>query len=123
MSNAAANFVITKGFINTFTFTIKADNSTLPITIDAGDTFTAALYNIDPAITTVVDSWTMLPFGALANGQVQLIIPVIDTNGLTSLNGGEVDRYYAKPSYKLVLDCDTLVNGAFLAKVYEVYVD
>ena len=37
-----AKFTITKGVDNTFVFTIKADGSTLPMVMTAGDTFTAA---------------------------------------------------------------------------------
>ena len=43
MSCDVARFTIVKGVDNSFTFTIKANGTTLPMTIEVGDNFTASL--------------------------------------------------------------------------------
>lgn len=116
-------FVITKGSDNSFTFTIKQDNSTLPLAITVGDTFLATLINLETgeAYPQVLDK--VMEVEDASAGRVNLIIPEADTENLVSKKGGSVDRYYLIPSYKLFLECDTEINGKFIAKVNEVYVD
>jgi len=121
--NDSTKFVISKGSENTFVFTIKQDNSTLPLVIEAGDTFTASLILLgaNTPYTQVTDK--TLTVEDSANGKVTLVIPSADTVDLVVEVGAKVDRYYKKPTYKLVITCDTTNNGKFIAKVPEVYVD
>lgn len=120
MANCSYNFAITKGVDNTFVFTIKADGSTLPIEIDSTDTFTAYLKKLSDdsiALTkplTVADS---------LGGKVNLVVTSIEADALESEKGTKADRYYLRPMYKLVIECSTVANGDFVAKVDEVYVD
>lgn len=124
MSCDVSKFVITKGTDNTFIFTIKQDNSTLPLTIDISDTFNADLIALSDGSTyPQVDNKVLTVDGDLANGRVALAIPALDTAGLVVNRGPEVDRYYLRPTYKLILKCNTVGNGEFIAKVPEVYVD
>lgn len=124
MSCDVSKFVISKGVDNTFIFTIKQDNSTLPMLIDASDTFFADLvYLPDGTVYPQVDNKALSVAGALADGKVSLTIPEADTAGLVADRGDLVDRYYLRPTYKLVLKCNTVNNGNFIAKVAEAYVD
>ena len=118
---ATDKFVITKGLDNTFVFTIKADGTTLPMEIVSGDRFAAKLQLLEDGSTAITKLLT--PVGDLRNGKVELFLTVDDVKDLVSEKGGKADRYYLKPMYKLVLDCDTTNNGKFIAKVAEVYVD
>lgn len=121
MSCDVAKFTISKNFPNRFDFTIKANGSTLPMEIEElSDTFTAYLIKLDD--NKVVLTKTLLVTDALS-GKVTLLITSEETQGLVSERGSKVDRYYLRPTYKLVIDCATVNNGIFTAKVPEVYVD
>jgi hypothetical protein len=52
-----------------------------------------------------------------------MVVPADDTEEMASEKGEKADRYYAKPTYKLVIECVTQNNGNFIAKVPLVYVD
>ena len=129
MSCDVTKFVISKGVDNTFTFTIKQDNSTLPLTIVEGtDTFVADLIPlsedfdyVEAPENTFIDM--VMNVESAANGKITLVILEDDTQWLVSDKGGRVDRHYLRPTYKLVLKCSTTNNGDFIAKVPEVYVD
>jgi hypothetical protein len=121
MSCDIAKFTITKNLDNTFVFTIKADGSTLPMEITEGtDTFSALLISLETGVTALTKSLTVE--NALS-GQVALVITAAETTALVEEKGSKTDRYYLRPVYRLVIDCTTVNNGAFLAKVPEVYVD
>lgn len=120
MSTKAVEFTITRGLENTFLFTIKADGSTLPITIVAGDTFEARLIELSTLETVLTKPLTVTN---ASSGQVTLVLSSDDTSALVYERGSKVDRYYLRPMYKLTLDCVTAQNGSFLATVPEVYVD
>jgi len=120
MSCDVAKFTITKDLDNTFVFTIKADGSTLPMEIEGIDTFNARL--IDLASGAVVLTKPLVVTDALA-GKTSLTVTSSETTSLVSDKGTKSDRYYLRPVYKLVIDCDTVNNGRFIAKVPEVYVD
>lgn len=124
MSCDTPKFNITKGLDNTFIFTIKADGSTLPMEIVGTDTFVADLVPLDPADTTTGLSGIPLSLPTnLLSGKVTLTIGTADTTALVSDKGTKTDRYYTRPTYKLVIDCTTTNNGNFIAKVPEIYVD
>ena len=120
MSCDVANFTITKGVDNSFTFTIKANGTTLPMEIIGGDTFTATLALLSDGSTVLSKSLTVLD---ALSGQVLLTLTAAETANLISEKGTQTDRYYVRPTYKLLLDCHTTGNGDFLAKVPEVRVD
>lgn len=123
MSCDVTKFTISKGSDNTFTFTIKQDNSTLPLSIEAGDTFFADLIALsDSSPYTAVTNKPLTVEDAL-NGKIMLVIPEADTVDLVTDKGAKVDRYYLRPTYKLILKCSTENNGDFIAKVAEVYID
>lgn len=121
MACGTTKFVITKGADNTFIFTIKQDNSTLPMTIEAGDTFVADLVSLETEEVAIASR--ALTVIDAANGKVQLVYAEAEVEPLVSEKGSKADRYYLRPSYKLLIDCSTVNNGDFIAKVPEVYVD
>lgn len=117
------DFVITKGLNNEFVFTIKQTGTTLPMTIvtePTSDTFTAKLIRLDTQEEVLEKSLTVTD---ALSGKVKLVITAEDTEDLESKRGDEIDGYYLKPMYKLLLDCNTFNNGNFIAKICEVYVD
>lgn len=121
MSCTNTKFTITKGLDNTFVFTIKAQGSTLPMEITTGtDTFTANLISLEDGSIAVSKSLTVID---ALNGKVSLVITQTESDTLTSHKGSKTDRYYLRPVYKLVIDCSTVNNGDFIAKVPEIYVD
>lgn len=121
MSCSVNKFTITKGLDNTFTFTIKADGSTLPMVITPGfDTFSATLTKLEDGTSVLVKALTIED---APNGKVSLTITTAEAAALESERGSKTDRYYIRPVYKLVIDCVTQNNGNFIAKVPEVYVD
>jgi hypothetical protein len=124
MSCDVDKFTITSGVDNTFVFTIKADGSTLPMVLDAGDTFTALLKDLESGTTVLTKNLTLpVDSGDYASGKVSLFITAVEADALTGDKGGKADRYYARPTHKLVIDCSTDANGVFLAKIPEIYVD
>jgi hypothetical protein len=117
---SADRFVITRGVPNTFIFTIKADGTTLPMEIDAGDTFQATLSTLESNSSVLSKPLTVVD---ALSGKVSLVLTASEANTLQAERGSKVDRYYIKPVYKLTIECSTLNNGDFIAKIPEIYVD
>ena len=115
-----SRFVITRGVDNTFVFTIMRNASTLPIEIDNTDTFVAAIRNKSDGAVVMTKN---LSVENALGGRVALTISSTEANTLVSSRGGEEDRYYLKPKYSIIVECNTVANGAFIAKVDSVYVD
>lgn len=120
MACTAEKVVITKLVDNVFEFVIKQTGTTLPMEIVAGDTFNATLVELGTD-TAVLEKPLDIVSGVA--GKVSLTVTEAEAGALTKKQGSEVDRYYLKPVYKLVIECDTQNNGQFTAKVDEVYVD
>lgn len=123
MSYDVTRFVISKGVDNKFIFTIKQDNSTLPLNIVSEDTFVADLVNLETGTTHAGANNKPLVVESAPNGKVSLNMTASETATLVSDKGSKTDRYYLRPTYKLVIKCSTVNNGDFIAKVPEVYVD
>jgi len=119
--DVVTKFTITKGLDNNFEFTIKAQGSTLPMVIvDPGDTFQATLIDLSDGSTALTKA---LVITNAVGGKVSLTITSVEASALTGEKGSKTDRYYLRPTYKLVIDCSTTNNGDFIAKVPEIYVD
>lgn len=113
-------FVITKGFSNEFIFTIKADGSTSPITIEPSDTFTAVFRLLSTGAVAATIPMTVV---SASEGKIKMEVKQIIAEHFITAKGGEEDRYYTKPTYSLVIDCKTSAEGNFLVKVPYVYID
>ena len=115
-----SKFVISKGMSNEFIITIKQDGTTLPMVINVGDTFVTKLFKMSDGsevatLTTTVEN---------ANSD-KIKVTISDTivNRLAVERGDKADYYYSKPLYRLTIDCNTLNNGNFVAKIDKVYVE
>ena len=115
-----SKFVITKGTSNEFIITIKQNGTTLPMAIEPSDTFVAKLLSIKDS--SVVATFTTNVVSA-KNGKIKLALDSATVSSLNIERGERADYYYSKPLYKLVIDCDTINNGKFSAKIQKVYVE
>lgn len=127
MSGAACSttnnrFTITRGVTNSFTFTIKSNGSTLPITIQPTDTFEAHLIRCGSEPPEVVDSRPLTVVDA-PSGKVELTYDSTVSASLPTEKGRAEDRFYVKPIHYLVIECNTADNGYITARIDKVYVD
>lgn len=118
-------FVINKGMGNEFIITIKQNDSTLPLIIELTDTFEVSVYNLETQVKTLTVNLVQSADGIVEiydapNGQI--LVKLEDVDSLISERGAKVDRYYPVPTYRLAIDCATVNNGNFVAKINEVYV-
>ena len=124
MATDSNRFVINKGMNNEFIITIKQNDSTLPMVIESTDTFTVNFYNletqkIEVSVSTADGKVTVYDD---ANGQILISLTEDEVSAMVSERGDKVDKYYLKPTYRMVIDCDTVNNGKFTAKINSVYV-
>lgn len=120
MSCSTDRFTITKGLDNEFVFTVKQTGTTLPMEIVTGDTFVAKLYKLaDDSLALTIDA----VITDMLSGKIKVTIPAASTTDLEKDRADKVDRYYTRPTYRMILDCDTENNGKFIAKICEVWVD
>jgi hypothetical protein len=84
------------------------------------DTFQAQLVLLSYNSVAITKALTV---ANAANGKVSLVLSTAEVANFVSDRGSKTDRYYLRPTYKLILDCSTVNNGDFIAKVDEVYVD
>ena len=115
-----SKFVLNKGLDNEFIITIKQTGTTLPMVIEGADTFTAYLKDLETS-TVVATVTPTVEDGP--NGKIKITFYQATVDGLEVERGERCDNYYAKPMYKLVIDCSTVNNGNFVAKIDKVYVD
>mgnify|MGYP003595184105 FL=1 len=130
MATAVKNFTINRGLVNDFIFTIKQNKTFLPVVITITDTFRLQLINQDTNIIEYEIDNTNLsnPNGHIeifnaANGQIKVIMNPIMTSTLEKEVGPKEDRYYNKPSYRLVIEGNTVNNGHMVSKIKNVYID
>lgn len=99
-------------------------------------TLTGTVDTFDAKLITLETGEIVLELGAVAtangskltikneaSGKIELLLTEADIDGLIVDKGPKVDRYYARPSYKMVIECNTVNNGEFLATIPYVYVE
>lgn len=124
-----SNFTINKGLVNELIFTIKKDQTFLPIIIDPFDTFKLVLFNLDTdSIESEIDMDNTNLDGFIEvydapNGRIMITLNTYLTNRLIKERGPKVDKYYLKPTYRIAIDCDTVDNGKFVIKLRNVSID
>lgn len=128
MATDSNRFVINKGMSNEFIITIKQNDSTLPMIIESTDTFTVNFYKLDTQEITLTVGMTATSGGQVtvyddANGQILVSLHKDAVAGMTSERGDKVDKYYLKSTYRMAIDCSTVNNGNFVAKIASVYVE
>lgn len=122
MACTTDKFVINKGMSNEFILTIKQNDSTLPMLITGTDTFTVKMYKLeDSSEVTGLDN--VISVYDANNGQIKITLDSAIVSGLVGEKGGKEDRYYLRPTYRIAIDCNTINNGAFVAKIPLVYVE
>ena len=129
MATAVKNFTINKGLKNEFIMTIKQNDSLLPMVIEYSDTFKLTMFNRDTeAVEAMLDMDDTKVDGYIsihndANGQIKIVMNPALTSTLEKERGPKEDRYYLRPTYRIAIECNTLNNGSFVAKIDDVYVD
>lgn len=129
MATAVKNFTINRGLKNEFILTIKQNDSLLAMVIEHSDTFKLTMFNRDTeAIEAVLDMDDTKVDGYIAihndaNGQIKIVMNPALTSKLEKERGPKEDRYYLRPTYRIAIECDTLNNGNFVAKIADVYID
>jgi hypothetical protein len=118
--NTDNKFIINQGMDNEFILTIKGTGTTSAMEIGAGDTFETSLYELES--NTIIQTVNTTVEDA-QSGKIKLTITEAEANALSLERGSKADRYYLKPLYRITIDCDTLNNGKFVAKLPEVYVE
>lgn len=122
----ANNFTINKDIQNEFIFTIKQNDSLTPMIIDLSDTFSFKIYDLDTDELFKEVNMTSSQDGIItvfdaANGQVKV---VLNSDPLfRKERGSKEDKYYLKPTYRILIEGTTVNNGLISAKVPFVYVE
>ena len=120
-------FVINKGTSNEFIIKIKQNGSTMPMDISNTDTFFVKFYNLETKELELSIDMTSGSDGQVSvynayNGQILIVLKDSAIADMVSERGDKVDKYYLKPTYRMVIDCNTANNGNFTAKINSVYV-
>ena len=118
-----SNFTINKGMSNEFIITIKKNDTIMPLVIAPTDTFKLYLYKLkDNSLTTTLELGTGISVYDDANGQIKIVMSKTLVDSLTLDRGDRSDYYYEKPMYRIAIECNTVDNGKFVAKVNKVYI-
>ena len=120
-------FVVNKGTNNEFIIKIKQNGSTMPMEISGTDTFFVKFYNLETKELKLSIDMTSGSDGQVSvynahNGQILIVLNDSAIADMVSERGDKVDKYYLKPTYRMVIDCNTANNGNFTAKINSVYV-
>jgi hypothetical protein len=115
-----SKFVLNKGLSNEFIITIKQNGTTLPMVISNGDTFVVKLEKL---VDSSVVATPIVSVHDANNGKIKIVFSPESVNLLEITRGDKADGYYSRPNYKLLIDCNTVNNGKFVAKVAKVYVE
>ena len=120
-------FVVNKGTSNEFIIKIKQNGSTMPMEISGTDTFFVKFYNLETKELELSIDMTAGSDGQVSvynahNGQILIVLNDAAIADMVSERGDKVDKYYLKPTYRMVIDCNTANNGNFTAKINSVYV-
>jgi hypothetical protein len=113
-------FLIVKGKDNEFFFTIKQNGSFLPMVIESSDTFVGKLILLEDDVTVVLQKNLTVEVAEL--GKVKLLITEAEAAQLVTERGPKEDHYYLKATYRLLLECNTVNNGQFTARINRIYV-
>lgn len=108
---------------NEFIITIKKSKSLVPIVIDYSDTFTAIIIRLQDnskIATLTMDDTSLAGYiyvSDAVNGKITIVIKEDFINTLESKRGSGSDNYYSVPTYRMMINAETLDNGKILAKI------
>lgn len=118
-----SNFIVNKGMSNEFIITIKKNDTILPVVIADTDTFKMYMYKLkDNSLVHTSELGNGIVIHDAESGQIKITLAESFVNSLEIERGDRADNYYAKPMYRIALDCNTVDNGKFVAKIDKVYV-
>ena len=128
MATDSNRFVINKGTSNEFIIKIKQNGSTMPMEISGTDTFFVKFYNLETKELELSIDMTSGSDGQVSvynahNGQILIVLNDSAIADMVSERGDKVDKYYLRPTYRMAIDCSTVNNGNFVAKIASVYVE
>lgn len=128
MSLSTSRFVINKGLSNEFILTIKKNGSLLPIEIDPSDTFRLVIFELETGdevgeVGSTATASGQITVESALEGQIKIVLNDALVNSLEKEVGGKEDRYYLRPLYRIAIECNTVDNGSFIAKIPLVYVE
>jgi hypothetical protein len=55
-------------------------------------------------------------------GKIKLLVTESEASKLITERGPKEDHYYLKATYRLLLECNTVNNGQFTARINRIYV-
>ena len=120
MARRVEKFLLVKGKENEFYFTIKQNGSILPMVIEPTDSFVGKFILLEDDTTVVLEKELVVVDPAV--GKIKLVVTEEETANLISDRGPKEDYYYLKATYRLLLECSTVNNGQFTARINRIYV-
>lgn len=120
MAKRVEKFLLVKGKENEFYFTIKQNGSILPMVIEPTDTFVGSFILLEDDTTIVLEKDLVVVDPTV--GKIKLVVTEEETANLISDRGPKEDYYYLKATYRLLLECSTVNNGQFTARINRIYV-
>ena len=120
MAKRVTKFLLVKGKENELYITIKQNGLLDPMKITPTDTFRGKLIRLEDDVT--VDLEKHLEVVNAENGKIKLVVSKEETNNLINERGPKEDHYYLRATYKLLLECNTVNNGYFTARINNIYV-
>lgn len=97
--------------------------------VNTVDTFNLKLFSLDLGEIALEIDATPTANGSVINivdalgGKIEVVFNKDDLANLVAEKGTKVDRYYPKPSYSMIIDCNTYNNGRFPTKLDYVFVE
>ena len=115
------DFTIIKGKATDFSITIKQNGTTTPLLLTATDTFTYSLIDkkTSAKYATDVPMTVLQPY---SNGEVKGTVTSIVSAALPIKKSAAEDGFIPRPNLRLVINGNTVNQGAMTATIDNVYV-
>ena len=123
----SSKITLYKGIDNIFDLIIKKNKTSLPLELTDLDIFKVHLIDLATdskifTLTQLLGDVSKVAITDKVNGKITLTIKNADIVNLKSLKGAAVDGYYTKPTYRLLIEADTVNQGRFIATLGRVAV-
>ena len=116
---AVARVTLYKGIDNIIDLVIKKNKIALPLELTPTDTFTLHLIELatNLPVATITQTETAdgkIEITDLINGKITLTFKPALVATLKSLRGTQADNYYVRPTYKFLIEANTLNQDRFI---------
>lgn len=116
---ATARVTLYKGIPNIFDLIIKKNKIALPLELTVDDVFKVHLIELSTNLPVVTFTQTDSDNGSVVvsdmlNGKITITVKPELTATLKSLRGTQADNYYVRPTYKFLIEADTVNQGKFI---------